>query len=291
MATKRKILLPVLGIVAVGVLAWLLFREPPEPVYQGKPLSVWLKSFDMGNSKEDADVAADAVRHIGTKALPKLLGMISSKDRNSRWESVLSWINGRQSVVHAPVQIGLIRRMRAVSAFHALGASAKPAVPGLAQVLFKDPGNEEASAAMVVIGPEAMPAVMQGVTNSDPKIREVAVKTLGGMSFDANTVVPVLIKSLKDGSGEVRFSAALSLGNFAQKAAVSVPALAESLSDKDDKVRRVALYSLGRLGSEAHMALPAIKRALDDPSKGVRSAATNALKKVDPEAAAEPGIR
>ena len=140
-ATKRHILLAVLAVAAVGVLEWLVLREPPEPVYQGKPLSVWLKSFDIGTSQEEADVAADAVRHIGTNALPMLLEMIRSKDRNSRWESVLWWINRRQSLVDFPLQIGLVRRMRAVSAFHALGASAKPTVPSLAQVLFNNPAR------------------------------------------------------------------------------------------------------------------------------------------------------
>jgi len=290
--TRVHIWLVVLLLALGGAIVWQVLRPPGlDPVYQGKPLSIWLRSFDMGTSKEEADVAADAVRHTGTNALPMLLKMISSKDRDSRWESLLWWIDSRQSLVHLPVQLGLVRRMRAASGFHALGASAKSAVPALAQVLFNNPDNLEASLALVVIGPEALPSMMQGATNSDPRIRAVAAKTLGGMSFDAAAVVPVMIKSLKDDSGEVRFNAALFLRGFPQESAVIVPALAESLSDRDDNVRRTALYSLGLLGREARMALAMMKHALDDPSGRVRFAATNAFKTIDPEAAASAGVK
>ena len=291
MRKRVQIAVAVLFVALVSAIVWDGLRSHErEPVYQGKRLSVWLKSFDLSTPKEEADLAADAVRHIGTNALPVLLEMICSKDRDSRWESLLAWINHRQSLVHLPVQPGLARRTRAASAFHALGASAKSAVPALNQALFNNPDNTEASLALVVIGPEAMPSVMQGTTNNDPRIRAAAVRTLGGMSFDADAVVPVLIKSLKDDSGEVRFSAAFSLGEFPQESAAIVPALTESLADRDDKVRRSALYSLGLLGREARMASPLIQHALDDPSKSVRFAAAKALKNIDPEAAAKAGV-
>jgi hypothetical protein len=290
MGKKRRILLAALLVAVLGGVAWLVLRPgETEPVYQGKPLSVWLRSFDMGTAKEEADVAADAVRHIGTNALPMLLEMIRSKD--SKWESIVIEVNRRQSLVHLPLELGLARRMRAASAFHALGAEARPAVPALVEVLFNNPDNTEASLALVAIGPEAIPPLMQALTNGDPKIRTVAVITLGGMSFDADGVVPVLIKSLKDEDRSVRFSAALSLGEFPQKSAAIVPALTASLEDKDAKVRTSAIYALSCFGREAQMASSAIQKALNDPNNSVRRAAAKALKKIDPEAAAKAGVK
>ena len=53
--TMRKqfyIALAVLLVILAGVIAWQVLRLR-EPVYQGKPLSVWLKSFDMGSPAQE----------------------------------------------------------------------------------------------------------------------------------------------------------------------------------------------------------------------------------------------
>lgn len=109
MRKRVHIALAVLLVAGVGVTAWLVLR-PKEPVYAGTPLSVWLKSFDMGISKEEAGVAADAVRHMGTNALPMLLKVINSKDRNWRWESLLAWIDGIQTTWKHRLQWWLLGR-------------------------------------------------------------------------------------------------------------------------------------------------------------------------------------
>ena len=84
MRKRLQIALALFLVSIAGVIAWQALR-PREPVYGGKPLSVWLKSFDLDVPKAEVDVASDAVRQIGTQSLPMLLEMISSEDRDSTW--------------------------------------------------------------------------------------------------------------------------------------------------------------------------------------------------------------
>jgi carboxyl-terminal processing protease len=52
MRKQFYIALAVLLVILAGVIAWQVLRLR-EPVYQGKPLSVWLKSFDMGSPAQE----------------------------------------------------------------------------------------------------------------------------------------------------------------------------------------------------------------------------------------------
>ena len=53
MRKQFYIALAVLLVILAGVIAWQVLRLR-EPVYQGKPLSVWLKSFDMGSPAQES---------------------------------------------------------------------------------------------------------------------------------------------------------------------------------------------------------------------------------------------
>src|SRR5579863_8997401 len=84
----RKLFLAGLVVAALVGFAWLVLR-PHEPVYEGKTLGFWLQLCDGGcynlahpggppaPSLEDAN---DALRHIGTNALPTLLRMLRERD-------------------------------------------------------------------------------------------------------------------------------------------------------------------------------------------------------------------
>src|SRR5882724_972276 len=70
----------------VGLVIWR-HRAPPEPVYRGKPLDVWLEGYFPGNSRPDGSVERSvdfAVRQIGTNALPNLLELLRTGDSGPR---------------------------------------------------------------------------------------------------------------------------------------------------------------------------------------------------------------
>jgi len=52
MQKRVQVALAILFVALVSVMVWQGLRER-EPVHQGKPLSVWLKSLDMGNPAQE----------------------------------------------------------------------------------------------------------------------------------------------------------------------------------------------------------------------------------------------
>src|SRR5579872_4898885 len=77
MKTCNRIVLIVLFAAILGGFAWDVLRQR-EPVYQGKPLSVWLEGYERGGwARQNAD---EAVRQAGTNAIPTLLRMLQEKD-------------------------------------------------------------------------------------------------------------------------------------------------------------------------------------------------------------------
>src|SRR6478609_8731880 len=86
MKTRFRILFAFMVIAIVGGIAWQVLRpREQEPVYQGQPLSVWLEGYLSkfkwnGPERQKAD---EAMRQIGTNALPTLLRLIKANDSAS----------------------------------------------------------------------------------------------------------------------------------------------------------------------------------------------------------------
>ena len=85
MIKKRHILPAVLAVGVVGVLVWPAMRRPGEPVYQEKRLSEWLQGYDHAGLKSRArDESDEAVRNMGTNAIPLLLQRLRENDFNCK---------------------------------------------------------------------------------------------------------------------------------------------------------------------------------------------------------------
>jgi HEAT repeat protein len=63
------------------------------------------------------------------------------------------------------------------------------------------------------------------------------------------------------------------------------------LNDSENFVREEAIKSLQIFGPEAKPAVPALIKLLHDNDDSIREQATNALLKIDPQAAAEAGLK
>src|ERR1039457_5599430 len=111
---------------------------PPDPEYNGKPLSQWLDTLSSRgnyNIRIINEESKDALLHIGTNALPLLLRGIAKPE--SGWSS--------------PEQY------RALEGFEVLGSAAKPAVPDLINLIGQNQDYPER--ALVFIGKVAVPAL------------------------------------------------------------------------------------------------------------------------------------
>src|SRR5713226_750740 len=85
MKTKRlRVGLAILLLALFGGIAWLLLLPGgPDPIYQGRALSAWLDDYVTPGPRltdEGRQAANEAVRHLGTNALPMLLRRLRTKD-------------------------------------------------------------------------------------------------------------------------------------------------------------------------------------------------------------------
>jgi len=78
MKRSRAIALVVL-LVAIAVAAFFALRSH-EPEYQGKRLSQWLEEYDRIGAMEKTGPASEAIRAMGTNALPYLFAYIKHRD-------------------------------------------------------------------------------------------------------------------------------------------------------------------------------------------------------------------
>lgn len=183
MRTSLKILMSVVAVVAFGVIFWE-FLTLREPRYQGKPLHLWLAEFDLAQTRQP-DKAVDALRVIGTNALPLLARMICEKD--ALWKQSLLSFNDRQSYFQFHVTEARVIRFRAVEAYRILGSAAKTSVPALIQIMASEPSpgvRADVATALGWIGPDAgaaVPMLLQAAEDPNPQLRRSALSALANI--------------------------------------------------------------------------------------------------------------
>ncbi len=273
------ICLSFLGGVAV---LWHVYPFEPEPAFQGKRLTSWLRMLDY-DSHRVPESAVQAVRGIGTNALPTLFRKLRYKD--PQFVKTLNDLAWKLSF-H---RIYLGREMAdfddALSGFEALGELASPAIPRL-ESMFADPRLAgRAALALSGIGTNAVPALTQALISTNSRIRSAAAMGLGEMvrkgklSGGSESIVNDVAELLHDRDPSVRVSAAHALGDMGV-ASIAVPALVIGLSDSYDLVRWLSARGLGGYRAEAVAAIPALQKATDDPSAEVRSNAVFAIDQI-----------
>ncbi len=263
---KRGIILAAVLAVLGGLLWLLFFSGPPEPVYQGKRLSAWLEGYagQIGTVRDVTTEEADnAVRHIGTNAIPTLLRRLRARD--SALTHLLHDLAMSQSFVRIRYFPAVNRHEQAVMAFKVLGAEARDAVPELTRIF------EE---------------------NISLDSRFSTAEALGAISPDAKVALPALVKVAADTNAAdevarlVRLCVIETLGQIQAEPELVVPALTKALNDPDSRFRKEAAAPLGRFGPVAKPAVPVLFKILEHQDWTTRHAAAAAIKQIDPEAAA-----
>lgn len=297
---------------------------PNEPVYNGKPLSEWVEigysvshfappspqtnwttpiwarlgvgpqDDSSSGVEEDPKIAKqrkevwDAIRQIGTNALPFLLATLSP-DESSLKLQLLDVSSGKPLTNQA---ISLAMHV----AFTALGSRAKPALPELSQLIKRDDVAFEAKnaalMAMMGCGPDGVDPLLQALGNKNPNIRMWAVIRLSAnlgshpsaLPEDAGIfeqrIAPQVAKLAKDPDQHVRFRVASFFSRHSRAAEIAVPALVGLPNDSSDNVTVEAARALAGFGPEAKSAVPKLTDLLQDESKRVRLAVREALEKI-----------
>jgi hypothetical protein len=128
---KRRPLFFIVAACIVGaIIGLLLWPSKREPQYNGVSLSLWLVRYDSGIKAQDE--AVDAIRHIGTNALPFLLRWIQHENgwKDSLGKKLLNWpVVGRNHLAHRLIWSMTSQRANsAVNGFRILGSQANPAL-------------------------------------------------------------------------------------------------------------------------------------------------------------------
>jgi HEAT repeat protein len=240
MKRRNRILLAALVVVVIGGLAWVAWPEPPEPVYQGKELSIWLRPYQAeaiqqmipGSVQYQKCRESDnAIRAIGTNAIPFLLLRMRIKD--SALPRRFVQLVARQKLIKIHYTPANYLQLEAVEAFRILGASASNAVPELIKIYHENisPGTHVATIeALGSIGPgasQAVPFLLMEMRNTNDYFAGLAMESLGQIHAEPKAVVPALINVLEHGDSKVKLSAACALGKFGAAARPALPLLIE----------------------------------------------------------------
>jgi HEAT repeat protein len=311
---KWCLLLILLGCAAIAIAtATFARKEPPrEPAYNGQPLSYWVPRC-VSTTTEQNEAARDAVRHIGTNALPSLIEWLRYNPEPPAWRTklvtALPWLPQRiQRLIRVRTDVpSQFLWISAPYAFRALGTNAAAAIPELTALALNTHKPERARRAV-----EALESI--GMTNALPALVSVAnhrpscfvqyeavlaINHLTPKNGSANEVIgPAMLRALltdnldpQETAGQYAAGAAAQwLEKTRYRPAVSVPALAACLggTNADWELRYKALVALGGYGRDAAQALPAITNALSDPSPMVSEHAQRVIQWIVGEVLAQP---
>ena len=280
---RIAIICPLLAML--GLAAWLTFRST-EPAYQGKRLSTWLWELEVSPDTVSPSwkESVQAIRALGTNALPWLLARLPARDSRLKVQTV-GWV---QDALGLDFEDSLadVQRRRALAGFQVLGRAAEPAIPQLT-ALVSAADVETAASALTALagigGPRTIPPLLGALTNGNPSVSIPAAATLGSLRSRARAAGPALLTALTNSDAAMRATAARTLGEIGMAPERAVPALSRALSDTNNLVRFSAAVALGQFGMAAESALPALRALPPESDEFARRALARAAARLQCE--------
>ena len=296
MKITRRQALVLLACLTLAVLFVVpLLTSEREPCYKGRTLSRW---WDLRTAPEASpavrEESAEAIRKIGTNALPFLLrGMRdeASHPRSRNLPLLLRLIPSHiaaNKTISRLISVPVSQKARGI--FVVLGPQASPAVPELAALL--DATNNadiirDAAYCLAAIGPAGVPPLIDALNKPQlPCCREAALilgrngptdETSFALGTNVVQAVPKLAKLASAKDSTLAKAAIKALGHIRMLPETALPAITNSLASTDPAIRQASIRALARFGAAASM-LP----ALNDADEAVRRTATNCLSLIAP---------
>ena len=230
---KKALIYIVTALAVIAGIFWLAMRReslPREPIYDGKALSVWLSSESIDRAMVNriglTDEAVQAVRAIGTNAIPYLLATLQCPGTNAD---------------------AIMKRHRAATGFRALGSEASPAYPKLVGLALTSPNSfvrDEAVNALMKADREGVALLVQALQSHDQEVRARAALALFYAREVPDVSLPALTAALSDPDAEVRANAVRAIGAYQERARSLIPQITTLLDDKDYNVKNAAAEAL-----------------------------------------------
>jgi hypothetical protein len=193
----------------------------PQPHYRGQSLEVWLASTYSRQDQEASELSINAIRAIGTNAVPTLLHWISY-ERPSWLERLVT--NAPPFLVKPLNYLSgagkLQRAIDARNAFTILGTSGVSAIPRLQELALT---SRDANCARRCVA----------ALTEDTAAPRAAAWALGGLRLSPDRTVPALASAL-DSSDPNLQNIALALLNFGTHTQSALSQLQHALANEPD---------------------------------------------------------
>ena len=213
---KRCAIWVAAGCALAALIAMLAFQTEREPEYGGRKLTEWLKLYLQSPDRfADGQEAAEAVRHIGTNALPWLLNWTDYEPPG--WKMMLATnapAAARRPGCFRSAWLWLLNRPAddlnglATFGFEILGPQAGPALPEIQRRMLDWGKPWRASIAMQIYthieGPGSVPALVSAVVSTNANCRQSAAFCLATLGTNGAPAAPMLRNALNDPDPVVR---------------------------------------------------------------------------------------
>ena len=216
----------VVGCVVVVSIVAAVWPGEKEPEYRGRNLSEWLRVH--GEFSPDGTRVADAVRQMGTNAVPCVLRWINREP--SWWVRVVGWVEALPPRLSRP-----LTRSRMWSRLRES----------------RDEAFDRAGICIYLLGGEARSAIpaLTGVVSRSRDPYRVSRAVLN-LRFIGEEGVPALMGCLRDSRASVHIAAAYHLGELGKRARPATEELLATLRDPDPRVREIATNTVRRIAPE-----------------------------------------
>lgn len=245
--SARRVTVLLLALTAVGACFYLFFHTA-EPRYRGRTVGQWLSAYHYENGKliyKPIPGYDEAIRALGTNAIPSLVRMLSAKDPLF-YQPIVQFFGDVQHPVVNWLRLNkawLGRRDAAVG-FGVLGPTATNVIPAL----LKTKPTGELVDSLNAMGPDGLPLVLRTIEAGNDAIRFTGLFALQAKAYDRKTVVETWLHYANDPSPKVRWAAVTLLWAAPlQERPEVLPKLQELQHDPDRKVAEMASLTLNRV--------------------------------------------
>jgi peptidoglycan/xylan/chitin deacetylase (PgdA/CDA1 family) len=192
--------------------------------------------------------AVAAIRSIGPKALPYLLKWLSVIPQPSPWRDRLQDLLQKQSLIKITLPQQHYRGEQAIAGFGALGSIAVPALPKLQELLLNPRYSEVAAAALYAIGPDGFPVLSSAATNTDFRVQYHSIENLVVLAQVVGPVaVPVLVNLVTNSRCQYHREALLGLGDLGTRAHEASFLLEATTLDLSNPLSGLAMRALAEV--------------------------------------------
>jgi len=229
---RRWRIVAVLCALLIGAVVVAWWTREREPRYKGVPLTAWLCTYDSyfgsGNfpTTSQMEDAAEAVRHIGTNALPFLLRWMC--DEPAPWR--IKWRIALEKLPHPADRLGRLtdrrigpgwelRHRLALYGFTILGPDASPAIPELIRLQRATNSplvSQYAGIALSRVQGDRLSLNLATLADAQapPLLRAFAAHSIALIGTNTPAVQSTLVRALEDQDAIVRLYATNALRNF-----------------------------------------------------------------------------